>query len=40
MNPVILGDENQHAFKDAIFFSGHKFLGGLGELLFSYISDY
>lgn len=36
MNPAVPGDTEGHAHKDAIFFSMHKFLGGVqtpGELL-------
>lgn len=36
MNPTVPGDTEGHAHKDAIFFSMHKFLGGVqtpGELL-------
>lgn len=28
MNPVVLGDDSQYVYKDALFFSGHKFVGG------------
>jgi selenocysteine lyase/cysteine desulfurase/tRNA(Ile)-lysidine synthase TilS/MesJ len=31
MNPVIMGEDAQYAYKDAIFFSGHKFIGGPGS---------
>jgi hypothetical protein len=31
MNPVVLGADAQFAYKDAIFFSGHKFVGGIGK---------
>ena len=30
MNPVILGPDAPFVHKDAIFFSGHKFVGGPG----------
>jgi len=30
MNPVIMGDDASYVYKDAIFFSGHKFIGGPG----------
>ena len=30
MNPVILSDFASYVYKDAIYFSGHKFLGGPG----------
>lgn len=30
MNPVMLGSDAPYAYKDAIFFSGHKFVGGPG----------
>lgn len=30
MNPVIISDDSAYAYKDAIIFSGHKFLGGPG----------
>lgn len=36
MNPTVPGDTEGHAHKDAIFFSMHKFVGGVqtpGELL-------
>ena len=29
MNPVLTGDETNLAHKDAIFFSLHKFVGGV-----------
>jgi hypothetical protein len=28
---VVLGADAQFAYKDAIFFSGHKFVGGIGK---------
>lgn len=31
MNPVVLGEDSAYAYKDAIFFSGHKFVGGPGS---------
>ncbi|OQR94019.1 cysteine desulfurase [Thraustotheca clavata] len=31
MNPVLTGDMRPFAYKDGIFFSGHKFLGGPGS---------
>ena len=31
MNPTVIGDDAPHAYLDAIFFSGHKFLGGPGS---------
>lgn len=31
MNPTVIGDDAQHAYLDAVFFSGHKFLGGPGS---------
>jgi selenocysteine lyase/cysteine desulfurase len=30
MNPVILGEDSSYVYKDAIIFSGHKFVGGPG----------
>lgn len=30
MNPVIMGEDASYVYKDAIFFSGHKFIGGPG----------
>ena len=30
MNPVCLGDDAPYVYKDAIYFSGHKFIGGPG----------
>lgn len=30
MNPVALGDDAPYVYKDAIIFSGHKFIGGPG----------
>ena len=30
MNPVCIGDDAPYVYKDAIFFSGHKFVGGPG----------
>jgi selenocysteine lyase/cysteine desulfurase len=31
MNPALVGEDSIYAYKDAIFFSGHKFLGGPGS---------
>ena len=31
MNPVCLGDDAPFVYKDAIIFSGHKFIGGPGN---------
>jgi hypothetical protein len=31
MNPVIMGENAPFVYKDAIFFSGHKFVGGVGK---------
>ncbi|KDO22160.1 hypothetical protein SPRG_12658 [Saprolegnia parasitica CBS 223.65] len=31
MNPVLAGDQRPFAYKDGLFFSGHKFLGGPGS---------
>lgn len=33
MNPVTLGDDAPYVYKDAIIFSGHKFIGGPGKIL-------
>lgn len=30
MNPVCLGEDSAYVYKDAIIFSGHKFIGGPG----------
>lgn len=30
MNPVVVGEDAAFVYKDAIFFSGHKFIGGPG----------
>ena len=39
MNPVVLGEDAAFVYKDAIFFSGHKFIGGPGDLNSSFVSD-
>jgi hypothetical protein len=31
MNPVSIGDDAPYVYKDAIIFSGHKFIGGPGK---------
>jgi selenocysteine lyase/cysteine desulfurase len=31
MNPTVIGQDAAYAYKDGIFFSGHKFLGGPGS---------
>ena len=31
MNPVIISNDSPFVYKDAIIFSGHKFLGGVGS---------
>ena len=31
MNPTVIGADSHHAYLDAVFFSGHKFLGGPGS---------
>ena len=31
MNPVIISPDSPFVYKDAIIFSGHKFLGGIGS---------
>jgi selenocysteine lyase/cysteine desulfurase len=31
MNPVVMGENAPFVYKDAIFFSGHKFVGGVGK---------
>ena len=33
MNPVVLGVDAPYVYKDAIIFSGHKFIGGPGRLI-------
>ena len=33
MNPPTIGPESCYSYKDAIFFSGHKFIGGPGNFL-------
>ena len=33
MNPPSIGSESCYSYKDAIFFSGHKFIGGPGNFL-------
>ena len=30
MNPVIEGDDREYVYKDAVFISPHKFVGGIG----------
>lgn len=37
MNPVSIGDDAPYIYKDAIIFSGHKFIGGPGTALISEI---
>jgi selenocysteine lyase/cysteine desulfurase len=31
MNPVVMGEDAPFVYKDAIIFSGHKFVGGPGS---------
>ena len=38
MNPSTIGPESCYSYKDAIFFSGHKFIGGPGNFLSSFLS--
>lgn len=40
MNPVVLGEDAPFVYKDAIFFSGHKFIGGPGHVNFSFVSNH